>query len=92
MKRRPRINYTAQHRALMWERYQQGSSLHDIARLFDLHHPSISRIIGESGGIRPCDRQRAKIHLTLNEREEISRGIDCDTRNTVIDHEKQELT
>ena len=75
MKRRTRIIYTAQQRALMWERYQQGCSLNDIARLFDRHHPSISRIIGESGGIRPRDKQRAKIHLTLNEREEISRGI-----------------
>jgi len=75
MKRRPRINYTAQQRALMWERYHQGSSLHDIAKLFDRHHPSISRIIGYSGGIQPRDKQRAKTHLTLDEREEISRGI-----------------
>ena len=75
MKRRPRINYTAEQRALMWERYHQGSSLHDIAKLFDRHHPSISRIIGYSGGIQPRDKQRAKTHLTLDEREEISRGI-----------------
>lgn len=75
MKRRPRIIYTAQQRALMWERYQKGSSLNDIARLFERHHSSVSRIIGESGGIRPNDKQRAKNHLTLDEREEISRGI-----------------
>lgn len=75
MKRRPRIIYTAQQRALMWEQYQKGSSLNDIARLFDRHHSSVSRIIGEHGGIRPNDKQRAKNHLTLDEREEISRGI-----------------
>lgn len=75
MKRRPRIIYTAQQRALMWERYQKGSSLNDIARLFELHHSSVSRIIGEHGGIRPTDKKRAKNHLTLDEREEISRGI-----------------
>ena len=51
MKRIPRIIYTAQQRALMWEKYQQGSTLNDIARLFDRHHPSISRIIGESRGM-----------------------------------------
>ncbi len=75
MKRRPRIIYTAQQRALMWERYQKGSSLNDIARLFERHHSSVSRIIGEHGGIRPTDKKRAKNHLTLDEREEISRGI-----------------
>ncbi len=67
MKRRTRIIYTAQQRALMWEKYQQGCSLHDIARLFDRHHPPIARIIGESGGIRPRDRRRDKSHLTLYE-------------------------
>jgi len=75
MKRRPRIIYTAQQRALMWEQYQKGSSLNDIARLFERHHSSVSRIIGEHGGIRPTDKKRAKNHLTLDEREEISRGI-----------------
>jgi len=75
MKRRPRIIYTAQQRALMWERYREGSSLNDISRLFERHHSSVSRIIGEYGGIRPNDKQRARNHLTLDEREEISRGI-----------------
>lgn len=75
MKRRTRIIYTAQQRALMWKKYQQGSTLNDIARLFDRHHPSISRIIAATGGIRPNNKQRAKNHLTLDEREEISRGI-----------------
>jgi hypothetical protein len=40
MKRRPRIKYTAQQRALMWERYSKGSSLNDIARLFERSHQS----------------------------------------------------
>jgi IS30 family transposase len=75
MKRRPRIKYTAQQRALMWERYSKGSSLNDIARLFERSHSSICGIIGGAGGIRPTDKKRAKCHLTLNEREEISRGI-----------------
>ena len=75
MKRRPRIKYTAQQRALMWERYNKGSSLNDIARLFERSHSSICGIIGGSGGIRPTDKQREKKHLTLEEREEISRGI-----------------
>ncbi len=38
MKRRKRIIYTAAQRALMWDRYQQGEFLADIARLFDRFH------------------------------------------------------
>ena len=78
MKRRQRIIYTAEQRALMWDRYQQGDSLADIARLFDRHHPSIERIIAETGGIRPPARKRPSRCLSLSEREEISRGIVAD--------------
>jgi len=56
MKRRPRINYTESQKALMWERSQKGDSLEKIAQLFDRHHPSVERILAESGGIRPAPR------------------------------------
>lgn len=75
MKNRKRIYYTAEQRSLMWDYYQRGESLHTIARLFDRYHSSISRIIGESGGIRPRTRKRSAQSLSLNEREEISRGL-----------------
>lgn len=75
MKRRPRIYYTEDQKALMWDRWKKGESLGSIARLFDRHHPSIERIIREHGGIRPPERQRSPGALTLVEREEISRGI-----------------
>lgn len=32
MKRRTRINYTPEQKAIIWDRYKQGDSLHDIAR------------------------------------------------------------
>lgn len=59
----------------MWDRWQKGDSLHDIARLFDRGHSSISRILGETGGIRPPTRKRSARSLTLEERETISRGL-----------------
>jgi len=59
----------------MWERWRKGDTLHQIATLFDRHHPSIARILGESGGIRPRERHRCDSALTLSEREEISRGV-----------------
>src|SRR5271167_403871 len=75
MKQRPRIYYTESQRALMWERWQKGDTLHQIAQLFDRHHPSIARILGETGGIRPAPRCRSRLALTLAEREEISRAV-----------------
>jgi IS30 family transposase len=75
MKYRARICYTESQKALMWDRWQQGESLHQIARLFDRRHSSVRGILAESGGIRPPPRRRAERTLSLAEREEISRGV-----------------
>jgi len=75
MKQRPRIYYTETDKALMWDRWQKGESLNAIARLFDRHHSAIRGILARTGGIRPPQRTRSRLALTLIEREEISRGI-----------------
>ena len=75
MKQRPRIYYTESQKALMWDRWQKGESLNAIARLFDRHHAAIRGILVRTGGIRPPQRTRSSLALTLIEREEISRGI-----------------
>ena len=75
MKQRTRIYYTESQKALMWERWQKGDSLQQIAQLFDRNHSSIQRILAESGGIRPAQRRRSRLALTLAEREEISRAV-----------------
>lgn len=75
MKRRPRIYYSESQKALMWERWKQGATLHEIGKLFDRPHTSIHRILAETGGFRPAPRSRASSALTLPEREEISRGL-----------------
>jgi IS30 family transposase len=75
MKYRPRIYYTETDKALMWDRWQKGDSLHSIARLFDRSHGSIAGILARTGGIRPPQRRRSRRALTLSEREEISRGV-----------------
>ena len=78
MKRRPRIYYTETDKALMWDRWQKGESLHAIAAHFDRHHTSIRGILARTGGIRPAQRKRSRFALTLAEREEISRGLVAD--------------
>ena len=75
MKQRPRIYYTQTQKALMWERWKKGESLQHIAQLFDRDHSSIQRILAETGGIRPPERHRSQLALTLAEREEISRAV-----------------
>ncbi len=73
MKYRTRTFYTASQKALMWDRWQKGDSMHDIAKLFDRGHSAVQRILTENGGIRPRERKRSPLALTLVEREVISR-------------------
>lgn len=75
MKYRTRTFYTEEQKSQMWDRWQKGESLHTIARLFDRGHGSISGILSRTGGIRPKQRTRSRLSLTLFEREDISRGI-----------------
>ena len=75
MKYPKRIYYTEADKALMWDRWQRGESLHSIARHFGRSHSSIQGILSRTGGIRPPARRRSARSLSLIEREEISRGI-----------------
>jgi len=75
MKYRTRINYSESQKALMWERWQKGDSLQQIAQLFDRNHSTIQGILSRTGGIRPTPRRRSRLALTLAEREEISRAV-----------------
>lgn len=75
MKRRTRIHYTPEQKAIIWDRYKQGDSLHDIGRMFDRFHSSIMPTIHQTGGYRPLVRKRHRLVLSLDEREEISRGL-----------------
>ena len=60
MKYRTRVYYSEADKALMWDRWQAGDSLHQIARPFDRHHSSVRGILAETGGIRPQLRHRAR--------------------------------
>lgn len=44
MKQRKRIYYTEAQKTEMWDRWQQGESLHDIARSFDRWHSAVQGI------------------------------------------------
>jgi hypothetical protein len=49
MRQRPPIYYTESQKALMWERWQKGDSLQQIAQLFDRNHSVGARHSGADG-------------------------------------------
>jgi IS30 family transposase len=75
MKPSKRRYFTQADKNLMWDRWQKGESLNSIARLLGTSHSAISGVLSKTGGVRPAERQRSRIALTLAEREEISRGV-----------------
>ncbi len=75
MKYRRRIYYSAAQRAEIWDRWQRGESMSSIGRRFDRQSSSVFSVISPTGGIRPADRTRGRLALSLSEREEISRGL-----------------
>jgi IS30 family transposase len=75
MKYPSRIYYTETDKSLMWDRWQKGDSVNSIGRHFGRSHSSIQNILARTGGIRPPQRRRSRVALTLAEREEISRGV-----------------
>jgi IS30 family transposase len=72
---RHRIFFTNQQKAEIWDRWQRGESMSSIGRGFDRNSSSIYPLLARTGGIRPAERARSRLALTLGEREEISRGL-----------------
>jgi DNA-binding CsgD family transcriptional regulator len=54
---------------------KRGGSLKAIGRAFGKQSSSIYLLVAPHGGIRPAQRRRARLALTLAEREVISRGV-----------------
>ncbi len=61
--------------AEVWERRKAGELTRSIARRLGRNGSSIRRLFEDAGGVRPAPRSRSVRHLSLREREEISRGI-----------------
>ncbi len=72
---RRRIFFTDKQKSEIWDRWQRGESMSSIGRLFDRASSSIYPLLERTGGIRPPERIRSRLALSLTEREEISRGL-----------------
>jgi IS30 family transposase len=71
--RRPGL--TSAQKTELWDRWQRGESLKAIGRAFGKPSSSIYVQLAPHGGIRPAERRRSRLALTLSEREAISRAI-----------------
>ena len=74
-KMRARLYRTKFQRSELWQRWKKGESTHEIAAAVGCHSGTVSWHVRYYGGIEPAARVRSKVHLTLAEREEISRGL-----------------
>ena len=69
------LGLTSNSRALIWAMWRRGDAIREMERTLGETLPRIRRYLRESGGIPPIPRRRRLGHLSLDEREEISRGI-----------------
>lgn len=69
------MRFTEAEKAEVWDRWQGGEAMRSIARRLGRQHASVRTMIEDCGGVRPVPRRRHPRHLSVIEREEISRGI-----------------
>ncbi|HLF43598.1 MAG TPA: IS30 family transposase [Acidimicrobiia bacterium] len=67
--------FSEAERTLIWDWWQRGGSMRGAAGELGRAHASVRTMIESYGGVRPSRRCRAPRHLSLEEREEISRGL-----------------
>ena len=75
MQYRKRRYFTAAEIEVIWDRWEKGESLNAIARDLGRSHSTIQGLLARTGGIRPAQRTRSQLALSIAEREEISRGV-----------------
>ena len=64
-----------QRKTLIWHEWERGTPMANIARVIDKPPATVFSYLQYHGGIRPRQRFRRAEALSLEEREEISRGI-----------------
>ena len=60
---------------VLWSRWFQGDTSVQISAVLGCDKDTVTWHVVRAGGVRPPERRRAARHLTLAEREEISRGL-----------------
>ena len=69
------VRFTKEEQVVVWDRWQAGDANRLIGRDLGRSAASIRAFVESWGGVRPEPRRRSPWHLSLIEREEISRGV-----------------
>jgi hypothetical protein len=75
MARTGRPGLSHEQKAELWQRWKAGETLCDIGRALGKHAASVFGVVAAKGGFAPAPRSRKPGSLSLEEREEISRGL-----------------
>ncbi len=67
--------FTDAERQTIWDMREAGVPVKRIARHLGRQNVSLRKFIADAGGRRPTPRERSELRLSLEEREEISRGL-----------------
>ena len=67
--------FSEEDRETIWDMREAGVPVKRIAKHLDRQNVSLRKFIADHGGKRPAARQRSELRLSLEEREEISRGL-----------------
>src|SRR5215203_6649604 len=59
----------------VWRRWRSGEAVKVLARQMRRHPSTVRDLLKRTGGVRPVPRRRWELRLSLDEREEISRGL-----------------
>jgi len=67
--------FSEEERQTIWDMRDAGVPVKRIAKHLGRQNVSLRKFIADAGGKRPTPRQRSELRLSLEEREEISRGL-----------------
>ena len=67
--------FTAAESAEVWDRWQQGAGINLIGRTIGRWHTAVFNHLKPHGAIRPVLRRRSRRALSLDDHEEIARGM-----------------
>jgi IS30 family transposase len=67
--------FSEEDQQTIWDMREAGVPVKRIAKHLERQNCSVRKFIAGHGGQRPTDRQRSELRLSLEEREEISRGL-----------------
>jgi IS30 family transposase len=70
--------FTEEEQQTIWDMREAGVPVKRIAKHLDRQNVSLRKFIADHGGRRPTPRERSELRLSMEEREEISRGLAAD--------------